>query len=98
MTMDARSDYSCGSSSCNTAEEISKRRINRLAPDEIRSFIATVVDLLVEGKSVDQLSLLLEGRKIWATGRNGRMCCGSYGTGRARVTWRGMRRRPRGLL
>jgi hypothetical protein len=33
-------------------KENSKRGVNRLAPDEIQSFTATVVDLLAEGKSL----------------------------------------------
>jgi hypothetical protein len=36
-------------------KENNKKGINRLTPEEIKSFTATVVDLLVEGKSVEEV-------------------------------------------
>ncbi len=38
-------------------KENSKRGVNRLSPDEIQSFTSTVVDLLAEGKSVEEIEV-----------------------------------------
>jgi hypothetical protein len=45
----------CVSNKEKALKENNKKEINRLTPDEIQSFAATVADLLAEGKSFEEI-------------------------------------------